>query len=82
MVQKCPLFGGSTVYGNIGNSPQFHFGEQFNEVYPTIGFQCEEHENPADFFLDIINLCERADKNREKQGEQRYTFSLCILLVE
>jgi len=46
-----------------------------------MGFQCEEHENPADFFLDIINLCEKADKDWEKRGEQRHTFSLCILLV-
>ena len=24
----------------------------------SIGFHCEEHENPADFFLDVISSCE------------------------
>ena len=22
------------------------------------GFQCEEHDNPADFFLDVVTQCE------------------------
>ena len=29
------------------------------------GFICEEHENPADFFLDVINRCERVNQNKE-----------------
>jgi len=46
-----------------------------NEVPPSsIGFKCEEHENPADFFLDVINLCEKVDKDWEKQGGQRCTI--------
>ena len=29
------------------------------------GFVCEEHENPADFFLDVINRCERVNPCKE-----------------
>ena len=49
----------------------------------STGFKCEKHENPADFFLDIINLCEKADKNWEKQGKERswLGFFLCVLLA-
>ena len=25
----------------------------------SVGFPCEEHENPADFLLDTLNTCER-----------------------
>ena len=27
------------------------------------GFHCEEHDNPADFFLDVVTSCERAGNN-------------------
>jgi len=40
----------------------------------STGFKCEEHENPADFFLDVTNLCEKVDKDWEKQGGQRCTI--------
>ncbi len=29
-----------------------------------IGYKCEEHNNPADFFLDIIDCKEQAGKKR------------------
>ena len=27
----------------------------FHHNYDVIGYECEEHNNPADFFLDVIN---------------------------
>ena len=39
--------------------------------FVTAGFQCEEHENPADFFLDVITRCENPPSAvLENQGEQ------------
>ena len=38
-----------------------------------IGFECEEHNNPADFFLDIIMQCE--DENGF--GKLIVTFDTC-----
>ena len=32
-----------------------------------IGFDCEEHDNPADFFLDVINRCELKKKSQQLQ---------------
>ena len=29
------------------------------------GFTCEVHENPADFFLDVINRCEGVNQSKE-----------------
>ena len=30
------------------------------------GFVCEEHDNPADFFLDVVTQCE--DENTNSNG--------------
>ena len=34
------------------------------------GFHCEEHDNPADFFLDVITACERMENNEGDSGFQ------------
>ncbi len=46
------------------------------------GFCCEDHDNPADFFLDIITSCESAI-GRDKIGaiEGKYKFIKTILSV-
>ena len=31
---------------------------EINLFYLCTGFQCEEHDNPADFFLDVVTSCE------------------------
>lgn len=31
------------------------------------GFECEAHNNPADFMLDVINLCE--EKSPDVEGQ-------------
>ncbi len=35
---------------------------------PT-GFPCEEHENPADYFLDVVNRCEKRAQLTEAEGQ-------------
>jgi ATP-binding cassette subfamily G (WHITE) protein 2 len=32
------------------------------EHFSSLGFICEEHDNPADFILDVINECEKQVK--------------------
>ena len=44
----------------------------------TAGFQCEEHENPADFFLDVITHCENPAA-LENQGELQKIAQLTAL---
>ena len=36
------------------------------------GFQCEEHDNPADFFLDVITSCERPPSAKGDSGFQGF----------
>ncbi len=31
---------------------------QLYVIIHSLGFACEEHENPADYFLDVISVCE------------------------
>ncbi len=55
---------------------------------PT-GFPCEEHENPADYFLDVVNRCEKRTQLTEAEGQLLvcvritltgvYTLLLCRL---
>ena len=33
-----------------------------------LGFRCEEHDNPADFVLDVITSCE---KKEEKSADDK-----------
>ena len=42
-------------------------------VIPT-GYQCEQHNNPADFFLDVII------ENEESDGHEGTTY-LCISIT-
>lgn len=37
-----------------------------------VGFNCEAHENPADFFLDTINECEK-EVNGVTETSKYYT---------
>ena len=30
--------------------------------FDNLGFSCEQHENPADFFLDVLTQCEYAEQ--------------------
>ena len=30
-----------------------------NMVSISLGYECEDHDNPADFFLDVTNTCEK-----------------------
>ena len=34
------------------------------------GFCCEEHDNPADFFLDVVTSCERKGSSEGDSGFQ------------
>lgn len=34
-------------------------------VCSSAGFRCSEHENPADFILDVLTACERSASNTE-----------------
>ena len=38
----------------------------FTSHYP--GYVCEEHENPADYFLDVINHCQKKNSQAEVSG--------------
>ena len=40
------------------------------EILIFAGFHCEEHDNPADFFLDVITSCERTENNEDDSGFQ------------
>ena len=40
-----------------------------------LGFKCEEHDNPADFFLDVIDAM-------EQNGEHRIPWLISFCLVE
>ena len=42
------------------------------------GFQCEEHDNPADFFLDVVTTCEKSGNN-DNDGFQGDFFKVYIL---
>ena len=34
------------------------------------GFHCEEHDNPADFFLDVVTSCEKVGNIEGDSGFQ------------
>ena len=40
-----------------------------------LGFKCEEHDNPADFFLDVIDAM-------EQNGEHRIPWLISFCLVK
>ncbi|XP_019854880.1 PREDICTED: ATP-binding cassette sub-family G member 2-like [Amphimedon queenslandica] len=46
------------------------------EHFNRLGYACEEHDNPADFLLDVINRCEREMK---KQSNTKIDESGCAL---
>ena len=49
-------------------------------VHTIKGYVCEEHENPADYFLDVINRCEKTQK-AIKGSKGTGLESLCIALA-
>ena len=36
-----------------------------------LGYTCEEHDNPADFLLDVINHCEKHMKKQSNTKSKR-----------
>ena len=53
----------TTLPGSLSSNSctsKFIVGCPLSLLFNT-GFECEEHNNPADFFLDVVMLCE--DKN-------------------
>ena len=63
----CVLFGFVGGVGNdfilsvvrIGNSSFMNQICNSRSFVGGVGFPCEEHDNPADFFLDVIIACEK-----------------------
>ena len=61
--------------------------DRFLMKMTPLGFHCEEHDNPADFFLDVITSCEKVGGNNEVdsgfQGRSMDTNLVydCIVIV-
>ena len=43
-------------------------------TYIHSGYQCEEYDNPADFFLDVII------ENEEADGPEGTTLHVCVFI--
>ena len=43
------------------------------------GFKCSEHENPADYFLDMLTYCEKRSLAGQLEGEVVEDTGTCSL---
>jgi len=45
-------------------------------IYNVVGYKCEQHNNPADFFLDIVVSCE----SQGMKGKQKLRIRLVVMI--
>ncbi|XP_064387241.1 broad substrate specificity ATP-binding cassette transporter ABCG2-like [Halichondria panicea] len=53
---------------SLGNTVFHGPAHQALPYFNRLGYECEEHDNPADYFLDIINRCELTLKDEKTES--------------